>query len=155
MRGISIFLVILTMAFVVGCSNSEESARKLYNKALTLQQNKQYDEADKIFHDITRKYPETQTAVEVNKKLLEQRKAEEFLESISKHKMKELFAQALDQFRLDTGRYPTTSEGLNALVSNPGIPGWDGPYLKSISKYIIEFSYRRDGSEYEYVLDLK
>lgn len=42
----------------------------------------------------------------------------------------ELLGQALDQFRLDTGRYPTTSEGLNALAVNPGIPNWDGPYLK-------------------------
>jgi general secretion pathway protein G len=42
----------------------------------------------------------------------------------------ELFGQALDSFRLDTGRYPTTSEGLQALVVNPGIDGWDGPYLK-------------------------
>lgn len=42
----------------------------------------------------------------------------------------ELFGQALDSFRLDTGRYPTTAEGLNALVENPGIDGWDGPYLK-------------------------
>lgn len=42
----------------------------------------------------------------------------------------ELLGQALDQFRLDTGRYPTTSEGLNALQTDPGAPGWDGPYLK-------------------------
>jgi general secretion pathway protein G len=42
----------------------------------------------------------------------------------------ELLGQALDQFRLDTGRYPTTSEGLNALMNNPGASGWDGPYLK-------------------------
>lgn len=42
----------------------------------------------------------------------------------------ELFGQALDSFRLDTGRYPTTAEGLEALVENPGIDGWDGPYLK-------------------------
>ena len=42
----------------------------------------------------------------------------------------ELFGQALDSFRLDTGRYPTTAEGLEALVVNPGIDGWDGPYLK-------------------------
>jgi general secretion pathway protein G len=42
----------------------------------------------------------------------------------------ELLGQALDQFRLDVGRYPTTQEGLNALVSNPGIDRWDGPYLK-------------------------
>jgi general secretion pathway protein G len=38
---------------------------------------------------------------------------------------------ALDQFRLDTGRYPTTQEGLQALQANPGnLNGWAGPYLK-------------------------
>lgn len=42
----------------------------------------------------------------------------------------ETLATALDGFRLDTGRYPTTSEGLNALVTNPGIEGWSGPYLR-------------------------
>ena len=42
----------------------------------------------------------------------------------------ELIGQALDQFRLDTGRYPTTQEGLNSLMVNPGIDGWEGPYLK-------------------------
>lgn len=155
MRKILILLLTLVMALVVACSNKEESARKMYNKALTLQQNKQHDEADKIFQEIIRKYPETQTAVEVNKKILEQRKAQEFLENIAKEKMKELLGQALDQFRLDTGRYPTTSEGLNALVADPGIPGWDGPYLKSLKKYINEFTYRGDGSEYEYVLNVK
>ena len=42
----------------------------------------------------------------------------------------ELFGQALDQFRLDVGRYPTTQEGLAALVTNSGIDKWEGPYLK-------------------------
>lgn len=42
----------------------------------------------------------------------------------------ELLGQALDQFRLDTGRYPSGQEGLNALVTNPGIENWQGPYLK-------------------------
>ena len=42
----------------------------------------------------------------------------------------ELLGQALDQFRLDTGRYPTTSESLNALLTDPGVAGWDGAYLK-------------------------
>ncbi len=42
----------------------------------------------------------------------------------------ELLGQALDQFKLETGRYPTTQEGLNALITNPGVNGWDGPYLK-------------------------
>jgi len=42
----------------------------------------------------------------------------------------ELLGQALDTFRLDVGRYPTSHEGLNALITNPGIEKWDGPYLK-------------------------
>jgi len=40
-------------------------------------------------------------------------------------------AQALDAFALDVGRYPTSSEGLDALVEQPGNVGtWSGPYLK-------------------------
>lgn len=42
----------------------------------------------------------------------------------------EMLGQALDSYRLDIGRYPSTSEGLNALMANPGADGWDGPYLK-------------------------
>lgn len=38
---------------------------------------------------------------------------------------------ALDIFRLETGRYPTSREGLRALVQQPaGLQGWNGPYLK-------------------------
>lgn len=42
----------------------------------------------------------------------------------------ELFGQSLDEFRLEVGRYPNTQEGLAALMTNPGLKGWDGPYLK-------------------------
>lgn len=39
--------------------------------------------------------------------------------------------KALDQFRLDVGRYPTSEEGLQALqVAPSGEPKWAGPYLK-------------------------
>jgi general secretion pathway protein G len=38
---------------------------------------------------------------------------------------------ALDQFRIDSGRYPTNEEGLEALMTAPpGVPDWGGPYLK-------------------------
>lgn len=38
---------------------------------------------------------------------------------------------ALDSFRLDVGRYPTTEEGLDALRRKPGSADrWDGPYLQ-------------------------
>jgi general secretion pathway protein G len=42
----------------------------------------------------------------------------------------ELLGQALDQFRLDVGLYPTTQESLSVLVTNTNIEKWDGPYLK-------------------------
>ena len=41
------------------------------------------------------------------------------------------FGKALDQYRLDTGRYPTSEQGLNALNTQPaGESKWQGPYLK-------------------------
>ncbi|MDR6335270.1 general secretion pathway protein G [Xanthobacter flavus] len=41
------------------------------------------------------------------------------------------FSSALDLFYLDAGRYPSSSEGLNALVQRPGnVTTWNGPYLK-------------------------
>jgi len=40
-------------------------------------------------------------------------------------------SSTLDLYYLDTGRYPSTSEGLEALVQRPaGVEGWNGPYLK-------------------------
>jgi general secretion pathway protein G len=41
------------------------------------------------------------------------------------------FESSLDLFRLDVGRYPTSSEGLEALHTKPaGVDNWDSPYLK-------------------------
>ena len=38
---------------------------------------------------------------------------------------------ALDLYALDTGQYPSNSEGLEALMQRPGsVPSWSGPYLK-------------------------
>jgi general secretion pathway protein G len=41
------------------------------------------------------------------------------------------FGSALDLFYLDAGRFPSTAEGLTALVQRtPGVAAWNGPYLK-------------------------
>ena len=41
------------------------------------------------------------------------------------------YESALDQFKLDVGRYPSNEEGLQALRVRPGnVANWDGPYLK-------------------------
>jgi general secretion pathway protein G len=43
----------------------------------------------------------------------------------------ESFGSALDLYYLDNGRYPTTSESLEALVRRPsGAEVWNGPYVK-------------------------
>lgn len=42
-----------------------------------------------------------------------------------------LFDGVLDGYKLDNSRYPTTQEGLEALVKAPaGVSSWKGPYLK-------------------------
>jgi general secretion pathway protein G len=39
--------------------------------------------------------------------------------------------KALDQYRIDTGRYPSSELGLNALLVRPqNEPKWNGPYLR-------------------------
>jgi len=43
----------------------------------------------------------------------------------------ESLEKALDLYRLDTRRYPTTEQGLRALVEKPvSEPNWKGPYLR-------------------------
>ena len=37
----------------------------------------------------------------------------------------------LDIYKLDVGAYPTTDQGLQALITKPqGVTRWSGPYLK-------------------------
>lgn len=67
----------------------------------------------------------------------------------------ELLGTALDTFRLDVGRYPSTQEGLNALREGRGIPGWDGPYLKKdvpADPWGRAFVYQSPGEHGEYDL---
>jgi general secretion pathway protein G len=66
-----------------------------------------------------------------------------------------LLGQALDQMRLDVGRYPTTQEGLSALVTNPGVENWDGPYLTKglpMDPWGKPYAYHCPGTHGEYDL---
>lgn len=55
--------------------------------------------------------------------------------------------QALDRFRADCGRYPSVAEGLKALVINPPLPGWNGPYVNLVrpDPWHTPFIYKLDG----------
>ena len=64
---------------------------------------------------------------------------------------------ALDLYRLDLGRYPSQSEGLQALVDKPpGLERWQGPYLKQknlpLDPWHHAYHYRIPGEHGEYDL---
>lgn len=68
----------------------------------------------------------------------------------------ESFEKAMDQYRIDVGRYPDTSQGLVALVVQPpSVANWHGPYLKKgipadpWGKAYVFSSPGKDGREYE------
>ena len=66
-----------------------------------------------------------------------------------------LFGGALDQFRLDAGRYPKTEEGLEGLRKNPGLDSWDGPYLPKeipVDPWGKAYLYRCPGDHGDYDL---
>jgi len=61
--------------------------------------------------------------------------------------------QALEMYKLDVGRYPSTSDGLKALNDKPGgATGWNGPYLKSdvpMDPWKREYNYKYPGERGE------
>lgn len=62
----------------------------------------------------------------------------------------EAFGKALDNYRLDVGRYPASEEGLNALLVKPvGANRWSGPYLQKaipLDPWEKPYNYRLPGS---------
>jgi general secretion pathway protein G len=47
------------------------------------------------------------------------------------HQSIERLATVLDMYKLDIGSYPTTEQGLQALIAGPpGVKRWNGPYMK-------------------------
>lgn len=68
-----------------------------------------------------------------------------------------LFETAIDAYRLETGKFPTTEQGLNALRVKPhGVEKWDGPYLPKevpLDPWGNPYNYRcpSEHSDYEIV----
>jgi general secretion pathway protein G len=85
-----------------------------------------------------------------------------FFSQIGKSEVKTAKAQitaigkALDQFRLDVGRYPTSDEGLGVLFERvAGEPRWNGPYLSKAAPpdpWGQPYQYRSPGEHGEYDL---
>lgn len=57
------------------------------------------------------------------------------------------FSAALDMYKLDMGKYPTSEQGLQALIEAPeGSKRWNGPYLKKAKTPVDPWQ-----NEYQYV----
>lgn len=63
---------------------------------------------------------------------------------------------ALDAFKIDTGRFPTSDEGLQALQTQPGnVRNWNGPYLKSLpsdpwgNAYVYRYPGTHNANQYD------
>ncbi|HVY17112.1 MAG TPA: type II secretion system major pseudopilin GspG [Rhodopila sp.] len=69
----------------------------------------------------------------------------------------ERIGTVLDMYKLDVGTYPSTEQGLQALVERPtGVSAWNGPYMKGgvpVDPWNKPYTYRdpstRSGHEYD------
>ncbi|MES2840051.1 MAG: type II secretion system major pseudopilin GspG [Pseudomonadota bacterium] len=85
-----------------------------------------------------------------------------FFAQIGKSEVKTARAQidalgkALDQYRIDMGRYPTSEEGLAVLNERPADAAkWSGPYLQKgvpVDPWGLAYIYRSPGEQGEYDL---
>jgi general secretion pathway protein G len=64
------------------------------------------------------------------------------------------FEKALETYRLDTGHYPSTEQGLDALTKQPaGEPKWQGAYLKKavpLDPWSKSYTYQQPGQHGDY-----
>ncbi len=74
------------------------------------------------------------------------------------HQSIERLAGVLDIYKLDVGSYPTTEQGLQALITQPsGVTRWNGPYLKGEKvpedpwgrPYVYRLPSQRPGHDYD------
>lgn len=69
----------------------------------------------------------------------------------------ENFRTALDLYRLDVGGYPTTQQGLGALIANPDrVAGWRAPYIDAkqvpVDPWGTPYVYKAPGDRAAYEL---
>ena len=65
----------------------------------------------------------------------------------------QLFEQAILDFRLDTGKLPTQTQGLNILIEkDQSVKNWKGPYIKGIplDPWNNEYIYQNPGEHGEF-----
>jgi len=123
-----------------------ESTRIMNNEALPLLQNDKEKQSKELFAEIFAKYPETLISAGVNQGFLQKEIFEKSVDEVLANKRLDLIKTALDAFRLDMGRYPTATEGLDSILWNKSNEdNWQGPYLPMPCKSFLDnFRYVED-----------
>ena len=70
----------------------------------------------------------------------------------------ERIGSILDMYKLDVGSYPSSDQGLNALVEAPaGASSWNGPYIKGavpVDPWNHPYTYRSPSNRQNHEYDL-
>ena len=116
------------------------------SEAITFQQEEKEEQSKKLFAEIFAKYPETLISIEVNQRFLQDKVFDKVPDEVLANKRLDLLKTDLEAFRLETGRYPTAAEGLDALLWNKSNgDNWKGPYLPMPCKSFLKaFRYVED-----------
>lgn len=88
------------------------------------------------------------------------RRAEQARVAAAKADITGNLSAALELYELDNGRFPSSAQGLHALVEQPSVPpltsNWSGPYVRGRSlkdpwgnEYVYESPAREPGYDYE------
>ncbi len=104
-----------------GCGDPEEKARALYNEAMVEQRDGNVEQARSLYEKIIEKYPTTEIAVKINESLVFQDAMAEAADGIKKEIIKKAIITGLQLYKLDNGKYPTTEQGVQALIARPSV----------------------------------
>lgn len=118
--------VLLLAMTVIGCSRSEDEARKLLEKGRAVRQEKALDRAEAILESLLQEFPRTRAAAAAREELRELRR-ERLAVIDAVEGVLDRLATVLDGYRAFTGDYPRTLEDLNR-----GDYFFDVAYLQTI-----------------------
>lgn len=139
---------LVAVALQAGCRSEDERARELHTQAITANREGRNKEARALLERIVADHPATETAVQANQALA----AGEAMQAIATETRRKALDMALQLYRLDNGTYPTSLQGLRALVRMPALDplprNWRaGGYVDSEAS-IEGMRYTSDGSSY-------
>jgi len=131
---ISYFMFPLLLLLVIGCSNHNGKANKLFVEASQLVESLKYKQALEKLELIIKRYPQSDLAVKLvqGEAKIGRFTYSEFKNLVVPAIEEKWLERSLRMYAVDSGKYPTTEQGLAALINKPTLSPqpkkWNGPY---------------------------